>query len=547
MKTAVRQLLLLACFFLFASSHANESGTRDALLLELEYLSQLETVSIREVEVASAELLGDVYGRLDYSMVWSDSAKIDRWIASVEASARDGFNVSDFHLEGLRGLKRELESPNELTPDRRARIEILLSDSVIRLAYSQVFGKVNPYGLDEDWNYRREKRDMSPEDALAALLKSRSPGDEIDHFIARGPLYNALRDAHERYRAIEADGGWPVVPGGDTIRPGDSDPRIAVIAERLAASGDIESAASAGNSLDEYLEIGVRRFQSRHGLDADGIIGKGTLAAMNVPASERVATLKINLERIRWLADDIEDEMIMVNIAGFEAYLVRSGELVWRTRVQVGKSYHQTPVFRDEITYIAINPTWTVPYSIATKEMLPKLKNDPTYLVSREFDVKDRNGMIVDSTRVDWQSLSRSNFPYTLVQRPGPANALGRVKFIFPNKYAVYLHDTPSKYLFERAGRAFSHGCIRTQNPFDLAELLLAPQGWDRQRIQETLDSKELTNIVLETPMPVMLTYFTARADPDGTVHFFDDVYQRDQRVAEALAKPFSFELPDTK
>jgi murein L,D-transpeptidase YcbB/YkuD len=213
--------------------------------------------------------------------------------------------------------------------------------------------------------------------------------------------------------------------------------------------------------------------------------------------------------------------------------------------VQVGKSYHQTPVFRDEITYIAINPTWTVPYSIATKEMLPKLKNDPTYLASREFDVKDRNGNIVDSTQIDWQSLSRGNFPYTLVQRPGPANALGRVKFMFPNKHAVYLHDTPSKYLFERAGRAFSHGCIRTQNPFDLAELLLASQGWDRQRIQETLDSKQLTNVVLEKPMPVLLTYFTARADPDGTVHFFDDIYQRDQRVAEALAKPFSFDLPE--
>jgi murein L,D-transpeptidase YcbB/YkuD len=546
MNTTVRQLLLLAYFFSFAGAHADEVGFRDALLLELENLSQLDSASIGDVEIASVELIGDVYGRLDYATAWSDPAKIDRWIASVEASARDGFNVSDFHLEGLRGLKRELESPNELTPERRARIEILLSDSVVRLAYSQVFGKVNPYGLDEEWNYRRGQRDMSPEGALVVLLKSPSPGDEIDHFIARGPFYNALRDAHERYRAIEADGGWPVVPDGDTIRLGDADPRIAVIAERLAATGDIESAESVGNRLREYLETGVRRFQSRHGLEADGIIGKGTLAAMNVPASERVATLKINLERIRWLADDIEDEMIVVNIAGFEAYLVSGHQPVWSTRVQVGRPYHKTPVFRDEITYIAINPTWTVPYSIATKEMLPKLKKDPTYLASRDFDVKDRNGNIVDSTQIDWQSLSRGNFPYTLVQRPGPSNALGRVKFMFPNKYAVYLHDTPSKYLFERAGRAFSHGCIRTQNPFDLAELLLAPQGWDRQRIQETLDSKKLTNVVLEKPMPVLLVYLTARADPDGTVHFFDDVYERDQRVAEALAKPFSFDPPET-
>jgi len=545
MKSTVRQLLLLACFFSFAGVHADEFEFRDALMLELEYLLLRDSASIGEVEIASAELLGDVYGRLDYSMAWSDPTKIDRWIASVEASGRDGFDVSDFHLAELHKSKRELQSPNEPTPERRAKIEILLSDSVVRLAYSQVFGKVNPYGLDENWNYRRERREVSPEDAIVTLLKSPSPGAEIDQFIARGPLYNALRDAHQRYKAIEANGGWPMVPDGATIRPGDVDPRIAAIAERLAVSGDIESAASAGDRLDEYLEAGVRRFQSRHGLDADGIIGKGTLAAMNVPVSERVVALTVNLDRVRWLDDDIEDDMIVVNIAGFEAYLVQSGELVWQTRVQVGRTYHQTPVFRDEITYIAINPTWTVPYSIATKEMLPKLKSDATYLVSREFDVKDRSGKIVDSTQVDWNSLSRGNFPYTLVQRPGPSNALGRVKFMFPNKHSVYLHDTPSKYLFERAGRAFSHGCIRTQNPFDLAELLLAPQGWDRQRIQETLDSKELTNVVLETPVPVLITYFTARVDPDGTVHFFDDVYQRDQRVAEALARPFSFELPE--
>ena len=171
MKTAVRQLLLAAYFFSFAVAHADEVGFRDALLLELEHLQQLDSASIGDVEIASVELIGDVYGRLDYAMAWSDPAKIDRWIASVEASARDGFNVSDFHLQGLRGLKRELESPHELTPERRARIEILLSDSVVRLAYSQVFGKVNPYGLDEDWNYRRDQRELSPEDALVSLLK----------------------------------------------------------------------------------------------------------------------------------------------------------------------------------------------------------------------------------------------------------------------------------------------------------------------------------------------------------------------------------------
>ena len=265
---------------------------------------------------------------------------------------------------------------------------------------------------------------------------------------------------------------------------------------------------------------------------------------MNVPADERLETIRVNLERLRWLADDAEDDMVVVNIAGFEAYLLKDGETVWGTRVQVGRTYRQTPIFRDEITYLSINPTWTAPRSLATRDVLPRIQSDPSYVVERGFDVRDRNGNNVDPTTIDWNSLSRNNFPYTLVQRPGPYNAMGLVKFMFPNQYSVYLHDTPSRYLFEREARAFSAGCIRTERPFELAELLLAPQGWDQARIQQVLDSGRLTNVVLETPMPVLLTYLTARVNDDGTLLFFPDVYERDGRISRALAAPFSFEPP---
>jgi murein L,D-transpeptidase YcbB/YkuD len=288
----------------------------------------------------------------------------------------------------------------------------------------------------------------------------------------------------------------------------------------------------------------VRRFQARHSLTADGIIGPGTLAAMNVPASERLETIRVNLERFRWLADDFEDDMVIVNIAGFEASLLKGGEVVWSTRVQVGRTYRQTPIFRDEITYLAINPTWTAPRSLATRDVLPRIQKDPTYVVERGFDVRDRNGNNVDPATIDWDSLTRNNFPYTLVQQPGPFNAMGQVKFMFPNRYNVYLHDTPSRYLFDREARAFSAGCIRTERPFELAELLLASQGWDRARIQEVLDSGRLTNVVLETPMPVLLTYFTAGVDDDGKLFFFPDIYERDKRIADGLAAPFRFEPP---
>jgi len=207
--------------------------------------------------------------------------------------------------------------------------------------------------------------------------------------------------------------------------------------------------------------------------------------------------------------------------------------------VQVGRTYHQTPVFRDEMTYVVFNPTWTVPYSIATKEMLPKIKKDPDYFNNRDFDVKNRSGELVDPNSVDWSQVTRGNFGYTFIQRPGPRNALGRVKFIFPNQHSVYLHDTPSKYLFGQDSRAFSHGCIRVENPFDFAEVLLGQDGWDRARIDAQIESRETKTEFLSDPLPVLLLYWTADVGADGVVHFYEDVYERDQRLLDALNAPF--------
>ena len=542
----MRKLVLCVLFFL-AVQTAAEPGPReaaDAMLLRLEMLVEAEVPTIGGVEIVSAPLLGEVYGELDFQLVWSDAARIEQWLVDIENASDDGFDVNDFHYDEIREIQSELASGEPVAPERLAGIDLIVTDSLIRLAYSEVFGKINPYELDPRWNYRRENRSDSTAEAVANLLRVQSPGDELQQYIERAPYYEALRSHYVAYRDIVANGGWPNIPAGSTIRPGDSDARLPVIAELLAISGDLEELIPLPEALDETLEAGVRRFQERHGLAADGIIGPGTLAEMNVPASERLETIRINLERLRWLDDDFEDDMVIVNIAGFEAYVLKDGDIVWRTRVQVGQTYRQTPIFRDEITYLAINPTWTAPRSLATRDVLPRIQRNPSYVTERGFDVRDRNGNNVDPSTIDWNSLNRNNFPYTLVQRPGPYNAMGQVKFMFPNQYSVYLHDTPSRYLFDRESRAFSAGCIRTERPFELAELLLGPQGWDQARIQEVLDSGRLTNVVLETPMPVLLTYFTAQVNDDGTLAFFPDVYERDGRISAGLAAPFRFEPP---
>ena len=316
--------------------------------------------------------------------------------------------------------------------------------------------------------------------------------------------------------------------------------------QRLVATGDLPQGelATTDSIYDESIEAGVRHFQMRHGLDVDGIIGPSTVRALNIPVEHRVQQLRINLERTRWVFDDVSDEYILVNIAGFAAYVIRDGKVAWRTKVQVGKPFRKTPVFRDEMKYVVFNPTWTVPYRIATRDILPSIQADPDYVATRNFDIKDRNGNLVDAKSIDWSKLSRGNFPYTLVQRPGPDNALGRVKFMFPNEHAVYLHDTPSKHLFGKAERAFSAGCIRVERPFDFAEVLMGRDGWTQERFKEVLDSGEIRTVFLSKPLPVLLLYWTAEVREDGVVYFYQDIYDRDQSVADGLDAPFSLDRP---
>jgi murein L,D-transpeptidase YcbB/YkuD len=276
------------------------------------------------------------------------------------------------------------------------------------------------------------------------------------------------------------------------------------------------------------------------GLSDDGVVGKDTLAALNVPVETRIQQIRINLERARWILHDLDAHAVVVNVAGFMAYVTEGEEVTWMTRVQVGKPYHMTPLFRDEVSYIEINPTWTVPYSISSKELLPKIKKDPDYLADRNMIVLDRNGKQVDPAGIDWNSLSANRFPYTLRQQPGPDNALGRIKFMFPNEHAVYLHDTPSKSLFERDYRVFSHGCIRVQNPYLLAQILLDDnEKWSVEKIEAAVDSRVTQRIVLDRKIPIYLTYWTAAVDDDLEVNFSRDPYNRDGRVLAGLDKPF--------
>lgn len=331
------------------------------------------------------------------------------------------------------------------------------------------------------------------------------------------------------------------MPDQTVLKPGMSDPAIAILRQRLANEGVLNAGqilpeATDGEDpalmYDENLLTDVQDFQVRHGLEADGVIGGRTFASLNRTAKDRVDQLRVSLERGRWLMRDLEDEYVLVNIAGARTYLVKADGTVWTTRSVTGSQYRKTPVFRDEIKYMEFNPTWTVPNSIFRKDKLARIRQDPGYLTRNNYIVRTRDGSTVPAVSVNW---SANNPAVTLVQQPGPNNALGLVKFMFPNDHAVYLHDTNDKSLFGRNERNLSSGCVRLEQPFEFASLLMeGDPDWSYQKMQAILDGKKTTRVNLPAPIPVLLTYWTAWVEDDA-VQFREDPYGRDGPILLAL------------
>jgi murein L,D-transpeptidase YcbB/YkuD len=351
------------------------------------------------------------------------------------------------------------------------------------------------------------------------------------------PEYAALKNALQKYRQVAKRGGWPVIPPGELLKLGVRDARVVFLRGRLAATDGAPPIAAGGDEtlFDEELAKALKLFQSRHGLEPDAVAGQNTLFQLNIPAAERVQQIVANMERWRWMPEQLGQHYVIVNIAGFELKRVRIGAVEERMRVVVGKPYRRTPVFSEEMKYLEINPYWNVPHSIATREELPKLQEDPGARAAAGFEAV-RGDEVVDVRSIDWSKYSTANFPFRLRQKPGPNNALGRIKFMFPNRFNVYLHDTPSRSLFERAQRAFSHGCIRLARPIDLAEQILTQKpDWPRSRIEQVLASGERTNVGLHQPIPVHITYATAWLRADQTMHFAPDIYKRDEHLRRAL------------
>ncbi len=333
------------------------------------------------------------------------------------------------------------------------------------------------------------------------------------------------------------------VADGPPLKPGDKDPRVGALRARLAITGEYQETQEPADPLqyDPALVESVQRFQAANSLEDDGVVGPATIKVLNATPEDRIQQLRVNLERARWILRDVGNELVLVNIAGFYLRLVLDGKPVWKTRVVVGKTYHKTPVFTENMKTIVFNPDWSLPRSIVRGEKFAKMSRNPGYVAANDYELRDGSGKRVNPQTINWASYSAKTFPYGMVQKPGPKNALGIVKFLFPNKYAVYLHDTPSRQLFGKAARTFSHGCIRVEDPLKLAELILANRkGWDRTKIDALVATGKTQYVKVEPELPVLLLYWTADPTFDGGAHFYPDIYGRDARLLKALDAPFN-------
>lgn len=497
----------------FASGGAGDEGARIA--------AAIATLVAGE----DAELQA-FYRARDYRPAWRRESTLRAFAQAVEELAGDGLTPGQYGAAAFAAQRAGLDrAPQE--PRAAAELELRVSRAW--------FAALRDLGRGRDppaWVRAAPRPELDP----AQISRDLDAG-RLERTLARvrpdTAAYRALREALARYRELERRGGWPQLPDGPALRPAGADPRIPALRARLAAEGLAVPPAVDPQDFDAGLAGTVRDFQYRHQLAPDAVVGARTRAALNVPVAQRIAQLRVGLERERWLLAVLPDTHVLVDIAGQELSLARAGGDPWRTRVIVGRPSRPTPVLPSAITHLEFHPTWTIPPTILRKDVLPRVRRDPGYLARERIDVLDPAGARLDPALVDWSRPGR----LLLRQRPGGTNPLGRVVIRFPNPHLVYLHDTPAPELFALERRAISSGCIRVEHALELVVRLLEGQpGWDRDAVLAAAAAEDASpRVELARPVPLLLWYRTLRVDAEGRLIFAPDSYGLDAGVLAAL------------
>ncbi len=529
------------------SAAAADDAVSRAIHAWLEAAEASQGVWVGCEPIHAGQDLVDFYRQRHFQPLWvsveGPAPSARELVSAIGRVERHGLLPRDYHFACLSAWLSSSDAQRAAEMDARelAGMDIVLSDAFANLATHLASGKVDPQTIYPQWISANKKTEI-----FRWLAEIRTSADVrrilADLAPASGGYRAAMAEA-ERLRGIIAGEGWPQVDPGETLRPGDRSPRVLQIRARLAAE---EAPASAGGPVpepafyDPNLVQAVMRFQQREGLTPDGAVGRQTLAALNRPVQDRLRCVLVNLERWRWIPRDLGRRHIIVNAAAFSLEAFRDGRPVLEMPVIVGEAYTKTPVFSENMTHLVINPYWNVPPGVLARKILPKIKKDPGYLAAHHFELIGgwkASAKPLDPAQIDWSRVHAGNFPGRLRQRPGPWNSLGRIKFILPNDFSVYLHDTPERHLFRRTARAFSSGCIRVERPLDLAAFVLESDPlWNRERLAQTIAGGRPTTVMVKDPVTVHLLYWTFWVDAQGVVQYRRDIYDRDAILWQALS-----------
>jgi len=478
--------------------------------------------------------LRQFYSQRQYQPVWFNdaglNARAETWLYTIKSAYTHGLDPYDYHLGFIQRHR------SDKSPLLRVWMELLMSKALMLYIEHMQVGQSTPKEMNLNWHIKKPPVDTMA--WLQRILDDDNFEQALDSLQPPHAGYRRLQKALLKYLALKSAGGWLNIPDGPILHKGELDEQVPLLRRRLQAEGDLLiDPVTDQFFFDDTLKEAVEHFQVRYGIDVDGVVGPETRTAMNVPIEERIQQMQLNLERWRWLPQDLGEHYLFVNTAGYELAAYEHNEILFITRVIAGTPDRSTPAVAGPLHSIIFNPYWYIPRTIALNDILPLQQRNPKYLKSmgiRVFKNSKTALTEVQSNKIVWAKLNEDNFPYQLRQDPGPKNSLGGIKFKFANDYALYLHDTPKKRLFNQETRAFSSGCIRVDNAVDLADYLLQNQNdWSKQKIHEIIDSGGTVVVDLQEPIPLYLVYWTTWVGSDDHVYFRKDIYGWDKSQSE--------------
>ncbi|WP_026950422.1 L,D-transpeptidase family protein [Algoriphagus mannitolivorans] len=523
------------------------SDVTDQIRAKLDYERPGENIIVAGKELRSGAKILAFYADRNFEEIWSENGVLLELAYEMRFEIRqskyDGFNPEDYNLSLIEAYFKTFEtnkaSQAENEPGDLASLDLLLTNSFFHLSEHLHQGKVDPSQLKGQWGIPRKPLTMD----YSKLLKTAIVEKDIRRNLEKlYPNFTIYKKSREVLRALDEQTKgelpeWKKIKVDKSIKVGDTHSSIPALRERLAFWGYLNDTLQKDSKVyDSLMAESVQAFQKKNGMESDGILGKNTVSALNFSPADLMGKAAVNLERLRWLPDTIQNlDLIVVNIANFQLDYLSKLDTLFSSKVIVGKEYTASPIFSAQMSYIVFSPYWNIPNSITRKEIIPAVRRNSNYLYQKNMEVITSSGRVVDPSTINWSSKS---FPYLIRQKPGENNSLGLVKFMFPNRYSVYIHDTPTRSLFDREVRAMSHGCIRLQNPAKFAQILLSHDPtWTPEKIDLAMHRRSEQIVNLPQKIPVVILYLTFWADSKGEAHFRPDIYNRDPEVLDLLRK----------